>query len=131
MTASNFNALLTCKQVENQAEWKRRQHLVAKLRNKLARIIDVKATPDHLQRLIIPMVSPPGLDRHFFVACFDFSVHDPAFLLTSLFLRLSRTRAEAHQASKYLCVDGEEGKFVFQQIHSARKEVPLYTTVRC
>jgi hypothetical protein len=37
-------------------------------------------------------------------------------------------RAEAHQASKYLRVDGEEGKFVFQQIHSAQKEVPLYTT---
>ncbi len=81
MTASNFSASLSRKQVETQAEWKHRQHLVTKIRNKLACIVNVKATPNHPQRLIIPMVSPPGLIGHFFVACFDFSVHHPDFFV--------------------------------------------------
>jgi hypothetical protein len=131
MTASNFNALLTCKQVENQAEWKRRQHLVAKLRNKLARIIDVLSTPNHPQRLIISMVSPPGLIGHFFVTSFDFSMHHPDFFIDiSFFDSLERAQKRIKQ-SKYLRVNGEEGQYVFQQIHSARNEVPLHTRVRC
>ncbi len=100
MTASNYNASLTRKEVESQAEWKRRQHLVTKLCNTLARIIDVKATPDHLQRLIIPMVSPPGLVGHFFVACFDFSVHHPDFFVDiSFYDSLERAQKRIKQAS--------------------------------
>ncbi len=100
MTASNYNASLTRKEVETQAECKRRQHLVTKLCNKLARIIDVKATPDHPQRLIIPMVSPPGLIGHFFVACFNFSVHYPDFFVENSFYNsLERAQKCIKQAS--------------------------------
>ena len=130
MTASNYNASLTRKEVETQAEWKRRQHLVTKLRNKLARIIDVKATPDHPQRLIIPMVSPPGLVGHFLVACFDFSVHHPGFFVDiSFYDSLKRAQTRIKQART--CASMVKKVNFFQQIHSARKEVPLYTTVRC
>ena len=66
----------------------------------LAHIIDVKTTPNLPQRLIIPMVSPPHLLGHFFVACFDFSVHHPNFLLTSHSTTLSNARRKRiHQAS--------------------------------
>jgi hypothetical protein len=102
MTASNYNASLTCKGVETQAEWKRHQHLVTKLCNKLACIIDIKATPNHPQRLIIPMVSsPPGLIGHFFVACFDFSVHHPNFLvdIVAFYDSLERVQKRIKQAS--------------------------------
>ena len=77
MLSCNATASLTREAVATQSEWKQHQYVLTKHRNMLARIIDVKATPDLPQRLIIPMVSPPNLPGHFFVACFDFSVHHP------------------------------------------------------
>jgi hypothetical protein len=118
MTASNFNVSLTRKQVETQAEWERCQHLVTKLCNKLARIINVKATPDHPQRLIIPIVSPPGLIGHFFVACFDFSVHHPDFFVDiSFYNSLERAQKRIKQAST--CALMVKKLNFFQQIYIA------------
>jgi len=100
MTSANCNASWTREQVQSQVEWKNRQRLVAKLRSKLVGIIDVKATPDHPQRLVIPMVSPPGLIGHFFVACFDFSVHHPDFFVNiSFYDSLKRAQKRIKQAS--------------------------------
>ena len=91
---------LANKQVQSQVEWKNCQRLVTKLRSKLVGIIDVKATPDHPQRLVIPMVSPPGLIGHFFVACFDFSVHHPDFFVNiSFYDSLQRAQKRIKQAS--------------------------------
>ena len=92
----NVTASLTCAEVATQLKWKQHQYVSTKHRNMLAHIIDVKATPNLPQRLIIPMVSPPHLPGHlFFVACFDFSVHHPNFLLTSHSTTLSNARRSA------------------------------------
>jgi hypothetical protein len=46
------------------------------------------------------MVSPPDLIGHFFVACFDFSVHHPNFFVEiSFYNSLKRARKRIHEAS--------------------------------
>ena len=46
------------------------------------------------------MVSPPHLLGHFFVACFDFSVHHPNFFVDiSFYNSLERAKKRIHQAS--------------------------------
>jgi Ulp1 family protease len=46
------------------------------------------------------MVSPPGLVGHFFVACFDFSVHHPDFFVDiSFYDSLERAQKRIKQAS--------------------------------
>ncbi|KAI2509096.1 MULE transposase domain [Fragilaria crotonensis] len=46
------------------------------------------------------MVSPPKLPGHFFVACFDFSVHHPEFFVDiSFYDSLVRAKKRIHQAS--------------------------------
>ena len=97
---SNFTASLTRKQVATQSEWKQRQHAITMLRNKRARILDVNVSPDLPQRLTIPMVSTPDLIGHFFVACFDISLHHPNFFVEiSFFDSLERAKKRIHEAS--------------------------------
>ena len=68
-TASRLN--------NNQSELKESRIKVETIRNAISQVIDLEATPDLPQRLIIPMVCP----GHFFVACFDFCVLHPNFFL--------------------------------------------------
>ena len=95
ISTSNFTATL-------QSQWNhQRQHLVTKLCTKLARILDVNASPDLPQRLIIPMVSPPDLIGPFFVACFDFSAvhHSNSFVEISFHDSLKRAKQRIHESS--------------------------------
>ena len=43
----------------------------------LSTMLHSKATTDVAQRLIVPMLR----SGHFYVVCFDFSVHDPCFFI--------------------------------------------------
>jgi hypothetical protein len=100
---------------KNQSELKESRIKVETIRNAVSQVIDVKATPALPQRLIIPMVCP----GHFFVACFDFCVHDPNFFLDKSFYD---SLVHAQERIKENSAAGKAVTTVnsfFQQIHSA------------
>jgi hypothetical protein len=79
MLSSNLTASFPREKFSTSAAWKVHNEQVSKLRNSLAGILHHQPnSPSSVrQRLIIPIVKA----RHFLVACFDFSVRDPNFLL--------------------------------------------------
>lgn len=101
ISSSNLTASFKRSDVQTQSEWKHHQQNLARLRHKFSAIIDVNATTNFPQRLIVPVVSPPGHIGHFFVASFDFSIHDPKFFVDiSFYDSLERAKKRVHQASQ-------------------------------
>ena len=79
MLSSNLTASFPREKFSISAAWKVHNEKVLKLRTSLAGILhhQPNSSSSVRQRLITPIVKA----RHFFVACFNFSVRDPIFLL--------------------------------------------------
>ena len=76
ISSMNLTASLERKQVNTLLDWKRNQESVERLRRRLAFLTrQPLSTRNKTYRLIIPMVNPPDQVGHFFVACFEFSIH--------------------------------------------------------
>ena len=100
ISSSNYTASLKRDQVRTTAEWKTHRRQVPLLRRRLAGIINPKPPIDLPQRLIIPIVNPPNMIGHFFVACFEFDVRNPNFFVAITFYdSLERAKRRIHQSS--------------------------------
>jgi hypothetical protein len=105
MLTSNLTASSPQEKFSTSAAWKVHNEKVSKLRNSLAGILHHQPnSPSSVrQRLIIPIVKA----RHFFVACFNFSVKDPnSFVEISFYDSLERAQKRSHsriQCTKRHC----------------------------
>ncbi|KAI2510368.1 hypothetical protein MHU86_4092 [Fragilaria crotonensis] len=80
ISSMNLTASLKRAQVKKIKVWKSNQESIKQLREKLKFVMEQPAsTNGKSYRLIVPLVNPPGEVGHFFVGCFDFSMHCSSF----------------------------------------------------
>ena len=113
ISSMNSTASIKKEQAKTKTDWKAYQGHICKARTKFKNILkhnvkdgdfknilknNIKDGNVPAQRLIIPIVrGPPNNPGHFFVACFDFSVHDPEFFVNVCFYdSLERARKRIH-----------------------------------
>ena len=76
ISSMNLTASLERKQVRTLGDWKRNQESIERLQRRLGFLTRQPAsTNTKSYRLVIPMVNPPDQIGHFFVGCFEFSIH--------------------------------------------------------
>ena len=86
VSSMNLTALLEKMQVRALLDWKRNQESVERLRGRLGFVTRQPAsTNTRSDCLILPMVNPPDQVGHFFVGCFEFSIHCRHFFTHILF----------------------------------------------
>jgi hypothetical protein len=76
ISSMNLTASLQRHQVKTAVVWKKNQEKIKQLREKLKFVMQQSpVTTGESYRLIVPIVNPPDQVGHFFVGCFDFSMH--------------------------------------------------------
>ena len=127
ISSCNYTASLKRDQVRTTAEWKAHQCQVSLLRRRLVvGIINPKPPIGLPQRLIIPFMNPPDMLGHFFVACFEFDVRNPKFLVAIAFYdSLERAKRRIHQSSTEASIVKEVNYFLMH-LFCMRKSMHPY-----
>ena len=120
----NLTASLQRKQVKTLLDWKRHQESLERLRARLGFVTRLPAsTNTKSYRLIIPMVNSPGHVGHFFVSCFEFSIHCRRFFTHVLFYdSLERIATRVYR--------GSTAAKLVQKVNSFTKYLVLCSTPR-
>ena len=101
ISSMNLTASLERKQVRTLGDWKRNQESIERLQRRLEFVTRQPASTSHESyRLVIPMVNPPDQIGHFFVGCFEFSIHCRDFFThVSFYDSLERNATRVHRGS--------------------------------
>jgi hypothetical protein len=108
----NLTASLQRHQVKRAVVWNKVQEKIKQLREKLKFVKQQSpATTGGTYCLIVPIVNPPDQVIHFFVGCFDFSMHARNFFTNASFYdsleRNSRRILRGSTAAKWAGAQGE------------------------
>ena len=124
ISSCSYTGSLTRNDVRANAEFQANQRKGMLLRRRLARLVNPNPPIGLPQRLIIPIVNPPNMVGHFFVACFDFDVKNPNFFVAITFYdSLERAKRRIHQSSTAASIVKKVHYFFNTCVYSVLSEV--------